>query len=275
MPVAKLTCPKCKAVLKPAKPLPPGKPVKCPKCSKVFKVPEEEISDVVAAVSEEPPQPAPSTRNLTDEEEDTGPATYQFADEPAPRKPSKYDEDDDDFDDEKYDLSIVPDLTVKDPRGIAQEQIIRPSNWLMFMAVFDIVLILIWMGWILIPIFFSLPPDTDAKSNQPVAAQSKETATKSSYEAPNFGLANWVTVLVTFAVGAFCLAYNGFIVMGAVRMQNLESYGICIAACILAMLPIAEPCCYLMRLLFGVICLVTLKNPVVVAGFNYRTDHPD
>src|ERR1700737_2742638 len=97
MPVAKLTCPNCHAVLKQAKPLPSGKEVKCPKCAHLFTVPEEEVQDVIGLAPEEP-APTPS-RFL--EDEDSGPATYRFQDElEAPKKkPKRYDDDDDDDDD--------------------------------------------------------------------------------------------------------------------------------------------------------------------------------
>src|SRR5439155_21717620 len=83
MPVAKLTCPKCKSILRPAKPLPSGKTVKCPKCGTVFKAVEEQIQDAIPFLPEEPPaQPASAKKHYTEDEEDDGPATYRFADEP-------------------------------------------------------------------------------------------------------------------------------------------------------------------------------------------------
>jgi hypothetical protein len=243
--------------------------VKCPKCGNVFKVPEEEIHDVIPFLAEEPAtQPAPSKKHYTEDEEDDGPATYRFVDEPA----RKIERDEEEDYEDKEDISIVPDLTVKDPRGIAQELLIRPSNWLMLMSVLDIIFIFLVMCWILIPIFFSLPPDTSPGGDfAPPVAQKKETVKAGgiSYTAPNFGLANWLTVLLVFAIGGFLLAYNGLIVLGTVKMQNLESYGMCIAACILAMVPVSS-LCYMLRLLFGVVCLISLKNPAVVAGFEYK-----
>jgi predicted Zn finger-like uncharacterized protein len=71
MPLAKLVCPKCRAVLKPAKPVPEGKTVKCPKCEETFtaggKAAEENAKG--AAKKSSPAKPDP------DEEENEA-ATY-------------------------------------------------------------------------------------------------------------------------------------------------------------------------------------------------------
>ena len=51
MPLAKFNCPKCRATLKPAKPVPEGKQVKCPKCQTAFKAGE-------TAAPQDEPKPA-------------------------------------------------------------------------------------------------------------------------------------------------------------------------------------------------------------------------
>jgi hypothetical protein len=300
MPVDKVKCPKCHTVLRPTKPLTPGKAVKCPKCGAGFTAPkdEEEILDVVAL---QPAEPAPKPPQITNptllDEEDDGPATYSFVNEPEepPKKParrSRYDDDDDDDEfeeekegaDDKVDISIVPDLTVKDPRGIAQEIVIRPTNWLMLVTVIDIVCTLVFMAYFLIPIFFSLPPDTDRVSTVnpgspgAAAAQAKETAKQGggtlSWDTGTSNFASWLVVLVVFVIGGIDLVFNGAIISGCVRTQNLESYGWCIAACIMAMIPIGSGCflTYIVRLLLGVVCLITLRRADVIAGFNYRAE---
>jgi len=298
MPVDKVKCPKCHTVLRPTKPLTPGKAVKCPKCGAGFTAPkdEEEVMDVIALQPAEPAasKPPQITNPTLLDDEDDGPATYSFVDEPEepPKKParrSRYDDDDDDEladekegADEKVDISIVPDLTVKDPRGIAQEIVIRPSNWLMLVTVIDIVCTLVLMGYFLIPIFFSLPPDTDKVSTVnpgsagAAAAQAKETAKQSggAWDTPMSSFANWLIVIIVIGLGAIVLAFNGAIISGCVRTQNLESYGWCIAACIMAMIPIGSSCVitYLARLLLGVVCLITLRRADVIDGFNYRAE---
>src|SRR5262245_48971454 len=131
MPVSTVRCPKCKAVLKPSKPLPAGKKVKCPKCANLFSVKPDD-SDIKVAVPAGPksktkPKPAapiPAKKDSLDDDED-GPAVYSFAD--------AHQNSDDDAE-EKEDISVVPDLAVKDPRGPATEKIMKPSNWLIRLA---------------------------------------------------------------------------------------------------------------------------------------------
>jgi hypothetical protein len=273
MPVSKLTCPNCEVVLRPSKPLKPGKKVNCPKCGTLFVVPGEEMH-VTAA---EPDAPSKPSGPAATDDDDTGPATYRFVDEPAPlRKRSDVDEDDEDEDgdedekfDEREDLSIIPDLTVKDPRGIAQEKVMRPSNWLMFSAVLSIILELIRLGWVLIPFFFSIPEDTSLNTGPPVQ-QSKETAKEKDMKA-TYGLVMWLFVLLQILVSIIVFVYNGFIVYGTVRVQNLEGYGWGIAACILGILPLCS-WCYIMSLISGIVLLITLRQPEVIAGYEYKPE---
>ncbi len=280
MPVDKLTCPHCEAVLRPSKPLEPGRKVSCPKCGTGFVVPGEEM-DVLPAEPEAPPTPAASgLKQPYEEDDDSGPATYKFIDEPAPvRKTRDHDDDDDDYDDddedeevdEREDLSIVPDLTVKDPRGIAQEMVMRPSNWLMLSAVLSIILELIVLSYFLIPIFFSIPVDTSLNTGPP-AQKGKETAKAKDFtEHPTLGLATWLFVLLQALGCIIVIVYNGFIVYGTVRIQNLEGYGWGIAACILGMIP-GFSCCWLLSVISAVVCLITLRNPQVIAGFEYQPE---
>jgi len=206
-------------------------------------------------------------------------STAAFKDglEPAPKKKER-DYDDDDYDDEdeeefdaagKANLSIIPDLTVKDPRGIAQEMVIRPSNWLMFSAIASIILELIRLSWFLIPIFFAVPEDTSLPK-APEVQQSKDTSKEKdrALEA-TFGIVKWLFVLLQILISIIVFLYNGFIVIGTVKIQNLEGYGWGITACILGMLPLCS-WCWIMSLISGIVCLITLRNPQVIEGFEYK-----
>ena len=137
MAVAKVECPECGKVLKPAKPLTPGKKVRCPKCGAVFTVPgtaEEETPAVQEAIR----KAAPASKKA-------GPAKPKAAPAPEPKKPA-LDEDDDgaaygmlkepgeeeeDEEDKKPKINDVPDLEVKNPRGPATLALAMPSNLLM------------------------------------------------------------------------------------------------------------------------------------------------
>ena len=56
MPVSKVTCPECGAVLKSSKGVTPGKKIRCPKCGESFRAPEE-------AVQEARPKPVPQAKS--------------------------------------------------------------------------------------------------------------------------------------------------------------------------------------------------------------------
>jgi phage FluMu protein Com len=69
----------------------------------------------------------------------------------------------------------------------------------------------------------------------------------------------------TFA-GAVEIVMGIIILLGAVKMKDLENYGLAIAASVIAMIPCISPCCML-GLPFGIWALVVLSDPVVKASF--------
>jgi hypothetical protein len=56
------------------------------------------------------------------------------------------------------------------------------------------------------------------------------------------------------------------IIVGALKMRNLQSYGLAMTSSILAMIPCVSPCC-LLGLPFGIWALVVLSKPEVKAAF--------
>ena len=60
-------------------------------------------------------------------------------------------------------------------------------------------------------------------------------------------------------------AVNVFVLLGAIKMMRLQSYGLAIAACIVAMLPCQ--CCCVFGLPFGIWALVVLSKPEVKSQF--------
>ena len=82
----------------------------------------------------------------------------------------------------------------------------------------------------------------------------------------NGGLPIQVQVAVNSASAVLGLAFGVLILFGAVKMKNLEYYGLSIAASIVAMLPCVSPCC-LLGLPFGIWALVVLSDPTVKASF--------
>ena len=73
------------------------------------------------------------------------------------------------------------------------------------------------------------------------------------------GTVGTVSGLISLAVGAFIL-------VGAYRMMKLRSYGLAVAASIIAMIPCVSPCCCL-GLPFGIWALVVLARPAVKSAF--------
>jgi len=71
-------------------------------------------------------------------------------------------------------------------------------------------------------------------------------------------------IAVVFGVISSALAI--VIIVGAVKMKNLESYGMGMAASIIAMIPCISPCC-LLGLPFGIWALVVLSDASVKAAF--------
>src|SRR5262245_32795624 len=115
--VAKLTCPECRAVLKPPTPVPVGKKVKCPKCQFLFVAegPEDEpgiplaedgpiglVDDDPPAKKAKPGKGAKPKKAVVDDEDD-GPMTYgTVKDEEDDKKKPKID--------------YAPDTSIKDLR---------------------------------------------------------------------------------------------------------------------------------------------------------------
>src|SRR5262249_6297085 len=116
---AKITCPHCDAVLKPAKPLAAGKKVNCPRCGEVFTVRDEEEEEeprparavparpakkavpAKPARPAKPAAPAPPPKKSAADDDDDGELTYGVIREPE------------DEEEDKPKVDYVPDLTVK------------------------------------------------------------------------------------------------------------------------------------------------------------------
>jgi len=66
--------------------------------------------------------------------------------------------------------------------------------------------------------------------------------------------------------GLIRLVEREIILVGAYRMMKLRSYGLAVAASIIAMIPCVSPCCCL-GLPFGIWALVVLSRPAVKSAF--------
>jgi hypothetical protein len=307
MTVAKLTCPECRTVLKPTKPLPEGKNVTCPKCGTIF-----------AAGAARAPEPVATAKKPNPAAKKPNPAAKKAASAPAKKKPVHHHHDEEDFDtyavirDEKEDdeegggkpqIEYAPDLSVKDPRGPAQAEVITPTNFLLAVGIIACLLTTISIFWAVFPFLFSdyvvdhkevleayykdkpqqrknIPAERkDVDKNQEMKAI-VETATDNEVNLRITLIAMWVVGLV----------YNALVATCAVKMQQLESYRWAMTGAILAMIPynavslltmpifdldeprfpsiiVAVPAA--LALLLGIWCLTLLRTEKVRAGFEY------
>jgi len=71
---------------------------------------------------------------------------------------------------------------------------------------------------------------------------------------------------VGIGLGVLWLAIGALIIFGAMKMKGLQSYGLAMAASVLAMIPCVSPCC-LAGLPIGIWSLVVLMNADVKAAF--------
>ncbi|MFL5241795.1 MAG: hypothetical protein ACJ8FY_06780 [Gemmataceae bacterium] len=299
MPASKVSCPKCRAVLRPSKPLPVGKKVRCPKCANLFTVRPDD-SDTLAAAKAGPAKAGPGNKGKTkplppakkkifDDEDEDGPATYSFANEES--------KDHDPDAEEKEDISVVPDLKVKDPRGPATATIMRSSNWLMRLSLIGCLTNVVLLLFLLIPQLLPVEDDDPAanKGGQTAAAKAEKEKKQKEKDAETLGLTRTSYVLLTFGLHGFAFAYYSVIVFGVFKMQTLESYRWSIAACILAFIPLAAGVPPLVAYLIadkppeeylivpyagnwlsvlaaGAVCLYVLRKKEVIAGFEYQSE---
>jgi predicted Zn finger-like uncharacterized protein len=272
MATSRITCPDCKSVLKPAKPVPDGKKVKCPKCGNMFTTPglveEEErprkkaatVNKPKAAVKKAPPAPAPKKPADEDEEESGG--IYGYVSEAEKEE------------EERPDIEYAPDMSIKDLRGPAQAAVVKPSNYLLLIggvsALLDIVIICVSF-W---PMVFSdhlishevflerkykSSGDKDAKSKiQSIPKDRKDIKKEelAELEEAESELRKWDFI----QMGVFILmfVYSGVAIVGAVKMQNMESRGWGIASSIMTILPfnsagISTAIAYLAYILFATV----------------------
>jgi magnesium-transporting ATPase (P-type) len=305
MPVRKFTCPECEAVLRPAKPLPAGRKVTCPKCKASFVVQggeEEETKPGKPAKKAAPAKPNPfgeeddgletyavlkesdPEQEIEEEESDE-----DEEDEERPRKKKKKDTA------RSEDLEFRLDMSIKDPRGPAQAALISPSNFLMLSAFIAVILGVLSIAYGAWPFLFSndivdparvlnAPKKTDEDESK---ATAKPAAAKKQASIPIDPEGNvmvdqlnseqkaklddarderWWELFIYMVAGAVVIAYNVVIIVGGVRMQNMESYTWSMVASIMSFIPPSLPA---LGQLAGVMALTTLRSKKVIEGFFY------
>src|SRR5262249_7033755 len=226
MPASKLTCPDCGKVLRPAKPLPAGKKVKWPEGGALFVAQDDEVPKATftaasakrgakaAAGGAKQAKPAKKAKQPDDEkpkapdgtipfadDEDDGPATYAF------EAGDKH---------EEPEIDHVPDTSIKDLRGPAQEAVMRPSNYMILCGVLGALSYLILPGIILIPVMFPVPEHVEPEGSGAAApaatekkAEKKENSvfTMFSWDLTDIATYRWWVITLLSLACVFGMVY--------------------------------------------------------------------
>jgi predicted Zn finger-like uncharacterized protein len=264
MAVSRITCPECKTVLKPTKPVPAGKAVRCPECGTRFnaaedaaKVPLKKPKAAVAAdlkpkksADKKASPKKPAIIKSDDEEEGGGTYAYMKEEEVA--------------EEDKPDIEYAPDMSTKDLRGPAASALVGPSNWLIVVGALGF---FGWMGvlvMILIPTLFPIDADDGDKAKppkpvigldhglstvndekEPITEPKSDPNRKSFYsffgsDLSLIGLLPWYFFLLSLLPIFLGMVYSGLVTYGAVQIQNLEGYRWGVASAIMATIPISS-----------------------------------
>jgi hypothetical protein len=84
---------------------------------------------------------------------------------------------------------------------------------------------------------------------------------------PKEAMTNMLSGAVGVVFNVIAILLSGLILFGAMKMKKLESYGLAMAASIIAMIPCISPCC-LVGLPIGIWALVVLSKPEVKSAFH-------
>lgn len=299
----RITCPECDATLKLAKAPAPGKKVKCPKCEALFVPPVEEEAAAddpdrpvkTAARKATGPKPKPKAAVKPDaknaDDDDEGPSTYAVLDAPKAE-----DEDEDD----KPEIDYGLDVSIKDPRGPCQVRVNRPAGFLMMCGAAGFIGWLITLVIAIIAVFLPVQddPGKDEQGNRiqgqaigpgisavaktvnveepKLSDKEKELIQdqKSAAEAAKVNMIAWFTAnvilfIIMLAVAAFGMTWAFLVMVGGVKVANMESRGWGIVSSVLVMFPVHTlgPI-MLMTLLISVVFIKMLEDPGLAGLFS-------
>jgi hypothetical protein len=191
----------------------------------------------------------------------------------------------------KPNIEYVPDLTVKDPRGPATAQLMQPSNIMMFMGALNVVAGMVWLAVKWWPVMFTqygtlvdpgkirkeftakqgnvqqqhAKPVDDDKPVPVVKLEDLNQEERAEFDSRVDE--EWIDRWIYTAACGFSIPYFAIICIGAVKMQNLESYKWAMTACIMSIIN-----ANLLGLIGGIMGLTRLKKPEVKAAFEYKSD---
>jgi predicted Zn finger-like uncharacterized protein len=227
-----IRCPSCASTLRVPEDL-LGKRVKCPRCQTTFTATASGPAEPEGGYTEEPARPARRPAPPPEDEDagyDDGP------DEGRPRRRVRYDEDED-----------RPRRRIRRRSSEALSAVAGPAIALMITGGLAIAFSLLGLAMNLL--------GAGLLAAQPAGPR---------------GGGNNADAMIQGAsgvVGAILgLCWGGIVVAGALKMKNLQSYGLAMTACIVAMLP-CNGCCIL-GLPFGIWGLVAINQQGVKDAFS-------
>jgi hypothetical protein len=314
---SRIVCPECESVLRPARPVPDGKRVTCPKCQTQFTTPglveerrerPEKAKAGAKKGAAKKPAEEPVKKKPADEPEEDGGGIYKYVEEEAKTEEES----------EAHNITYAPDMSIKDLRGPAQAKVVVPSNYIILLSglscLCDILIICVSF-WPMVfaehvvdhqeflETHYKREGGKDAKNK--LASIPKDRKDVKPEELALIEEAEEQQIFwrfINLGVFVLLLVYNGVTIIGAVKMQNLESRGWGLAAAIMCILPfsasgLGSVVSFLFYLLFavllddasmglmygsgggvivwilfilvGVSSLRTLMDPQVIDGFNY------
>ena len=306
MAVQKLTCPECSTVLRPTKPVPPGKKVKCPRCDTVFAARAVEEPEDDEVEEERPARPArkaakaPARPKTKAAREAPKPAAASEDDDGA----YAVIRDDKEADEDKPKINYAPDMSIKDLRGPAVALMTSPTNKLTLVGFIGVFGWLIFLLLLLIPAVFPITGDAveqdvmyigpglsqawpggggggmggvmgggGAPAGGDDASKTKLAEEKPGlYEVAGVDLSvicdeAWYLFMAWLVPIILFTCYSGLVAFGAIKMQNLESWGWGMAASIMAMIPINMGGLILVTAMVVQIVLAQVFDPVGDAAF--------
>jgi hypothetical protein len=210
-------CPECEAEMKSKSAPPAGKKIRCKECSIGF-VPKD-IQEIPDETKPVAASPTATGRKVDDDEDANPYGVTEEVDTDAQKEAKA-----------KVRFDGVDDRKKRSARGPAMSLLVMPSNLLVAEGgiTFLIGMLIGVMGlWPLV--FTEVEPSDDDYMEQGV----------------------WILF------GLMMCAWGTLIILGASRMQNLESYTWAMTGAVLGILP----------LLAGIYAIIALRNPKVVAGF--------
>jgi uncharacterized Zn finger protein (UPF0148 family) len=241
------TCPECNTVLRRQEPIPAGKKIKCPKCSAVF----APAAQVVAKAAAKPADKQTAyekakdakTKALDDEFMDRNP--YGVVDEAAEDAEMQREK-------QRAASGLVRDRFKKSARGPAQREVVRPANFLLASGVFTCIFAFLTIVVAIWPLIFR-----DLTISNPQEGVKYSEADKDKKPEYTYSTEYMIFRFCIAGSGLFWFIWGGLVCVGAHKMNRLESYTWAMIGSIMGILPV----------LIGIWGIVTLRNPIVIAGF--------